>query len=74
MGEKIKQTSGLEGLEERVAFREMSRVVARWSTREKDVRRGVHPSTQKIFVTDFIFYRAWSSPLFSNCLWPGMRE
>lgn len=37
MGEKIKQTSGLEGLEERVAFMEMSRVVAGWSAREEDV-------------------------------------
>uniref|UniRef100_A0A093V7L7 Nucleoporin n=1 Tax=Talaromyces marneffei PM1 TaxID=1077442 RepID=A0A093V7L7_TALMA len=36
MGEKIKQTSGLEGLEERVAFMEMSRVVAGWSAREED--------------------------------------
>jgi nuclear pore complex protein Nup98-Nup96 len=42
MGEKIKQTSGLEGLEERVAFREMSRVVASWSAREEDVSLSIH--------------------------------
>lgn len=34
MGEKISQGAGVEGLEERVAFREMSRVVAGWCVQE----------------------------------------
>ncbi|GKZ89861.1 hypothetical protein AnigIFM59636_001108 [Aspergillus niger] len=34
MGEKVSQGSGVEGLEERVAFREMSRVVATWTGHE----------------------------------------
>jgi nuclear pore complex protein Nup98-Nup96 len=37
MGEKSKQTSGAEGLDERVAFMEMSRVVASWCVREDTV-------------------------------------
>lgn len=37
MGEKIKQTPGAEVLEERVAFMEMSKVVAGWCAREEDV-------------------------------------
>lgn len=34
MGEKIGQASGVEGLEERVAFKEMSRAVAQWTAHE----------------------------------------
>ncbi|PLB55023.1 hypothetical protein P170DRAFT_421646 [Aspergillus steynii IBT 23096] len=34
MGEKIGQASGVEGLEERVAFKEMSRAVANWTAHE----------------------------------------
>ncbi|KAK1138831.1 hypothetical protein N8T08_001748 [Aspergillus melleus] len=34
MGEKISQASGVEGLEERVAFKEMSRAVANWTAHE----------------------------------------
>ncbi|PTU18236.1 hypothetical protein P175DRAFT_0495628 [Aspergillus ochraceoroseus IBT 24754] len=34
MGETIGHSSGVEGLEERVAFKEMSRVVARWTVQE----------------------------------------
>jgi nuclear pore complex protein Nup98-Nup96 len=37
MGEKIKKRSGAEGLNERVAFMEMSRVVAGWCVREDNV-------------------------------------
>lgn len=38
MGETVNKGSGVEGLEERVAFREMSRVVAGWCVNEdKDV-------------------------------------
>ncbi|PYH45274.1 uncharacterized protein BP01DRAFT_365748 [Aspergillus saccharolyticus JOP 1030-1] len=33
-GDQIRQGSGVEGLEERVAFREMSRAVARWTAYE----------------------------------------
>jgi nuclear pore complex protein Nup98-Nup96 len=36
MGEKIKQTPGAEVLEERVAFMEMSKVVAGWCARDED--------------------------------------
>ncbi|KAL1870974.1 hypothetical protein Plec18167_007281 [Paecilomyces lecythidis] len=35
MGEKISQGAGVEGLEERVAFREMSRVAAGWCVQEE---------------------------------------
>ncbi|RAL17550.1 nucleoporin family protein [Aspergillus homomorphus CBS 101889] len=34
LGDQIRQGSGVEGLEERVAFREMSRAVARWTSHE----------------------------------------
>ncbi|RAH43280.1 uncharacterized protein BO95DRAFT_502161 [Aspergillus brunneoviolaceus CBS 621.78] len=34
LGDQIRQGSGVEGLEERVAFREMSRAVARWTAHE----------------------------------------
>ena len=34
MADKVSQGSGVEGLEERVAFREMSRAVASWTGRE----------------------------------------
>lgn len=37
MGEKIKQTPGAEVLEERVAFMEMSKVVAGWCARDEQV-------------------------------------
>ncbi|PWY87626.1 hypothetical protein BO70DRAFT_198647 [Aspergillus heteromorphus CBS 117.55] len=37
LGDKISQGSGVEGLEERVAFREMSRAVAGWTAHEDQI-------------------------------------
>ncbi|KAL4891913.1 nuclear protein 96-domain-containing protein [Aspergillus ambiguus] len=45
MGESIQQASGVEGLEERVAFTEMSKAVARWTAHEDGPVSGVELSS-----------------------------